>query len=229
MKTRVMLVFVGVGLLVVGILLWQFSRAGRGLNTNRPVETAEAATTGIVGGGSATFGVSGQNSGVVTGTVIDAPAIDPEFQTWIKTEAKSVDRPTIDSDKKKTELAKIIATLTPNKAKQLLQTARNVSSTAGERILSTYLLVEAGSLALGEIKELITSPVVDHGPAKAHSEAEMMRVQERSLRIMAIDGLASRAKQDPNSRDTLARSIPGIQDSYIRDYAQKRLAEVSNR
>lgn len=153
---------------------------------------------------------------------------DPQFRQWIVSEAKNLDAPRVNAERKRAEIKGVIDRLTPAQSRQLLVTARDPSSPASEKILSTYLLVEGGSLSRGELTALIASPVPDHGPHQAHSAAEAVGVREKSLRIMAIDGLFSRAQNDPSAREALAKVIDDIQDPYIKEYARNRYARFKN-
>lgn len=152
--------------------------------------------------------------------------VDSEFQNWLSREAKELDRTNIDGDTKQAELRKVVAKITPVQARQLSLTARNPRAPAAEKILSTFLLVEAGSKAHQDLVELITSPLAEKGPFLPHSEEESKGVREKSLRIMGIDGLFSQAQTDPRARDLLARSIPSIDDPTIRAYAEDKLRQL---
>ncbi len=162
------------------------------------------------------------------GTVQDEQKlVDPEFQAWIVNEAKSIDAVNVDSAKKERELQAKIASLTPRQADLLLQIARNPQAPAREKILSTYMLIGAGELAQRQLAELAATPLEDFGPREPHSEAEMKGVRDKSLRIMAIDGLFARAKIDPKARTELARAIARISDPFLKKYAEDKLRQLN--
>lgn len=152
---------------------------------------------------------------------------DPQFQEWIAGEAKTMDHPNVDGAKKEVEIRKVIKKLTPAQSQQLLQTATNPLAPAGEKILSTYILVEGGLNTRRELKEFISAPLKEQGPHEPHSEGEIKGVREKSLRIMAIDGLFSQAKTDPKAREALAQAIDASDDPYIKAYAQEKLDQLS--
>lgn len=152
------------------------------------------------------------------------PPADPAFQQWIANEAKSVDLPNVDGQRKEAEIRKILKSITPSQSKQLLHTARNPVAPAGEKILSTYLLVQGGQGTRGELADFLKDDSTPHG--EPHTVDEVNGVRDRSLRIMAIDGLVAQAKTDSSARDLLAREIPSIQDAYVRAYAQRKLDEL---
>ncbi len=168
---------------------------------------------------------------LVTQPVADVPPpvekADIEFQTWVRQEAKQLDSISVDSDAKLSELRARVARLTPSQSKLLLDTARSKAASAGEKILSTYLLIEAVPGSRGELQDFIGGPLQESGAHEAHSEAEMNGIREKSLRIMAIDGWAAKSKSNLAERKALARAIPNIQDSNVRSYAEEKLKEVS--
>lgn len=152
---------------------------------------------------------------------------DPVFRLWIKEEAKNLDSPKVNAEQKRQEIQKVVANLSPTQSRLLLATAKNPRAPAGEKILSTYLLVEGGHLSREELKEFIASPMAEQGHHEPHTEAELIGVREKSLRIMAIDGLFSRAQRDTNAREALAKVISDIQDPYVKAYAKEKLEQLS--
>lgn len=164
----------------------------------------------------------------ITGSPVakESTPADPEFQKWLSSEAKQLDQVNPDGEAKQRELKKAVSKMTPTQSRQLLQTARNPRSPAAEKILSTFLLVESGARGHEQLAELIASPLADSGPHAPHSEEEMKGVRDKSLRIMGIDGLFAQAQHDPRARETLARAIPGIDDAFIRKYAEDKLRQL---
>jgi hypothetical protein len=227
MRAKIIILVMIAGILAVGVLL--FTMSGRpGMTGLKPRALPQGNVTPtpsgdqIIGGGVVTAG----NTSVAQVQLPAPPSADPEFQKFIAKESKDVDATHIDSEKKRMELAQVIAHLTPVQARQLLQTAQNPGSTAGERILSAYLMIEAGPRAEAELRQLVTSPIPHPEPHETHSEDELRSMQERSVRAMAVDGLIARAEKQPATREALAKTILDIPDPYIKSYAQKRLAEI---
>ncbi len=177
-------------------------------------------------GGTSPLEASTAATGAPAGADQSAAPADPDFQKWLSSEARSLDLPSVDADAKRRELRKIVAKISPLQSRQLLLTAKSPKAPAGEKILSTYLLVESGTRGHSELSELIAAPLVDKGPHPAHSEEEMRGVRDKSLRIMAIDGLFAQAQKDPRAKETLARTIPGIDDPFIRSYAEDKLRQL---
>lgn len=152
---------------------------------------------------------------------------DPTFREWIRAEAKKLNSTNLDGEKEEQRLSEFLAHIDRQKSRLLLQVAQSGSS-AGERILSTYLLVKGGPRTRSELQQLITSPLPDRGPVEPHTLEETLGIREKSLRIMAVDGLVSQAAKDPNARNVLAKAVEDIQDPYIKDYARRRLAELNH-
>jgi hypothetical protein len=143
---------------------------------------------------------------------------DPQFQLWLHNQAQRIDNPRSNPAAVQAEMNAKVNALTQIQTRQLLQIARSHRAPAAEKILSTYMLVEAGPRALQELRELITTPMSSgqHGPE------ELDNVREKTLKIMAIDGLASHAQNDPRAREALERSIAEAQDPSVKKYAQEQ-------
>ncbi len=149
---------------------------------------------------------------------------DPEFQKWIAEEAKSLNYTNVDSERKQAQIKKVLKEITPSQSRQLLNTARDPQAPSGEKILSTYMMVEGGLNTRAELMDFVKD---DTGPVgEPHSQEEIDGVRDKSLRIMAIDGLFAQAQKDPGARAALAREIPSIQDPYVKAYAQRKLEEL---
>lgn len=156
------------------------------------------------------------------------PPADPVFAKWIEREGDEVNRPKVDSTSKAIEMQRVVADLNAKQQRQLLQTLLDTAANAGSRILSIYLLSEAGSRADGEIAAFLQAPVPNFGPSEPHSEAELRNQQERAMRLMAIDAMAARALKDPSAVTTFEKTVPTISDPFVRGYAQKKLKEVQS-
>lgn len=152
------------------------------------------------------------------------PPTDAGLKTWLKSEAQQMDMPRVDSERKEREMNLIATRLSAPQRRELLRVARHPKSPAGEKVLAAYLLVQAGAQGMQELKELIVSPVSEAG--ETHSVAEMNSMRDKTLRIMALDGLSSRAQNDAQARATLAKTIEEIQDPYVKSYAEKQLTEI---
>lgn len=167
---------------------------------------------------------------VIATPVAERPEVIPssdspktEFGRWLRDEARQLDEPSAAG--KESEMAAVAAKLTPVETRELLRTAKSTHAPAAEKILSTYLLVQAGPRAIAELQELIATPISEGGPA--HSDSELNRARDKTLRIMALDGLSTRAQSDPMARAALARSVDAIEDPFVKKYARERLERLS--
>lgn len=158
---------------------------------------------------------------------ISVPA-DPEFQDWIEDEAKSLDSLRVDGEQKQAQITELVAKLTPSQSRQLKQTVMHPQSRSREKILSVYLLVEGGPKTWADLKDVIAAPLTQKG-GEVHSEEEHAGVREKSLRIMAIDGLFAQAQADAQARATLGRAIVDSADPYIKAYAQDKYDQLPQR
>lgn len=145
------------------------------------------------------------------------------LRAWLAQESRVLDNPNLNSEEKQKEIARVAEQLNSEQASLLLTTALSDKAPAGQKILATYLLVQGGEKSESELRQLIAAPLKDHGPAEAHSHAEAAGIRDKSLRIMAIDGLFSRAQKDSKARASLAETVSVIQDPYIKSYAEKQL------
>lgn len=149
-----------------------------------------------------------------------------DFREWMEKEAANLDRLDIEAEEKRAVLRRRMAEISPAQASELLQTIKNPKSAAREKILSTYLLVEGGARTEAELTELIIGPLQENPVYAPHSEDEVKGIREKSLRIMAIDGLFSRAQTDPSAKAALARAASQAADPSIRSYASDKLRQL---
>lgn len=225
MKKRGGMFAVGVLVLAAALAIWlqQKESSTRFDSTYSSPESATAKDPGSV---SAAARNPSQSGAAAVMGVPETIRSEKEFQKWLSDEAREMDKAHIDGEAKQRELKKAVAKMTPTQTRQLMLTARNPKAPAGEKILSTYLLVESGVMGRAQLAELIQAPLADKGPHPPHSEGEMKGIRDKSLRIMGIDGLVAQAKQDPAAREALARAIPGIEDPFVRSYAEDKLRQL---
>lgn len=209
---------------VTGVAIWLRQRE---LAPQPVIETGSATVDPASGQETPAADAESQRGpGAATAPAKADSAADPEFQQWVKNEAKQLDSLNVDSAEKQMEIRKVVAKMTAPQSRQLLQTIKNPSSPAGEKILSTYLLVEGGSKTHGELADLIAAPLAETQDYEAHSVEEMKGIREKSLRIMAIDGLFSQAQREPGARTALAKAAREAADPTIRAYAEDKLRQL---
>lgn len=154
------------------------------------------------------------------------PVADARFQAWIAEEAKSLDNPSADSEHIRQEIRRAMASLSKSQSQQLLHTARDPEAPANEKILATFLMVEGGLSSRHELMDFISDPAISGG--EPHSMDEINSVRDKSLRIMALDGLFTQAATDPSARAALGEKIAAIQDPYVKAYAERRFEELTH-
>ena len=220
-------IIVVVALLVVATALAIWMRQ-REFNPTRLIEAGTAMVTGVTA--KSADDIDAIDQPTPNPSLAEAPSpkttADPEFQKWISDEAKELDNLNVDGAAKKRQIRAVVSKMTSQQSKQLLQTVKNPRSPAAEKILSTFLLVEGGTRTQKELSDLISSPLLEDPNYKPHTEEEMKGIREKSLRIMAIDGLFSQAQHEPSAREALARAARETQDPSIRAYAEDKLRQL---
>ncbi|MGE0526117.1 MAG: hypothetical protein AB7G93_05375 [Bdellovibrionales bacterium] len=163
-----------------------------------------------------------ENKRTPAGAFPAAASPDPQFRSWIRQEAQTLNQTHLDGEHKRQEIARVVSNLTRAQARELLNAARS-STSASEKILSTFLLVQGGTKTLPELREFISAPLESATSHQPHSSDEVKGVREKSLRIMAVDGLFSEARTNPRAREALAKVARETQDPFIRSYAEDKL------
>lgn len=154
-------------------------------------------------------------------------SIDEDLKSWISNESKNLDLK--DKSPKETEkrLQLFAGQLRQSQLDQLGATVLNNSAAANERILSTYLLtLNDTDIASENLKKISLEKLNVQGDIKPHSADEVRRAQELSMKYMAIDELAKRAKKnlpDYNRLVSIAHSAPVRE---VRDYAERKLKNI---
>lgn len=135
---------------------------------------------------------------------LQIPTTGEAFARWIQEQAAKMESETQGPG----EVIAFSSQLSPGHRRQLLQTALRPNHSAAEKVLSAYMLVQAGERAHQELKELVSSPAQTEG--------------EQNLRIMALDGLYSQGIRNAKLQADLAKMIEGIEDPQVKGYARTR-------
>ncbi len=149
-----------------------------------------------------------------------------QFAAWLKTEASSLDRSDRRNADKDTLLRQQALQFTPENINYLRATATNKLAPANEKIVAAYLLTLASSNSQQALQEIAQTPFSLSNPQPAHSIGETTLMQEKAIRVVAIDELFIRHENDAISRQELATALQKIPDPSLRQYALKRLAEL---
>lgn len=167
------------------------------------------------------------NSNQISSAETSIAAKTPEqFASWLKNEASSVDHSDPRNSEKEVVLRQQVLQFTPENIRYLRFTATNAKAPANEKIVATYLLTIGSSNSLQALEEIAQSPFSLISPQPAHSIGEATLMQEKAIRVVAIDELFIRLENDAITRQEFEGVIQKIPDPSLRQYAIKRLAEL---
>lgn len=162
----------------------------------------------------------------------DPSAATPEqFKTWFSSEVSLMDQFNVSEDVIQQRYLQVTNKMTPAQFAQLSVVARTKSTNVNDRILAAYLLGYSGYANVGDLTALALSPIKLEGKPEAHSMAETQQVQERALRVLAINRLADLARgEDATASKKALAQLQLISrssaDPSIKNYAQNKLKEI---
>lgn len=179
--------------------------------------------------------LTGQNS--AADSFNPKSATDQQFKTWLNEEVREMSDFNVNEEALQQRYLKLTAQMTAAQFQQLSKLAQSSSKNVSEKILAAYLLSFSGYDSLKDLSALAQSSyqldgVPKGGQPKPHSLAETQQVQERALRILAINRLVALAQGDQadlaqKAYQELKSMIRGMKDSYLKDYAQNKFKEIS--
>lgn len=150
-----------------------------------------------------------------------------KMQAWMAVEAPLLNEANVDTKQKDIELKKIVENLTSEQKKMVLSTALDSNQSANNRILSAYMLVlDQSQLSEDNLGQMAKKALPDFGPINPHSEAELRRGQELSVRYMAIDELAKRAASNTEALAELKKQAEQSESEEVRKYARRLLGQL---
>lgn len=156
----------------------------------------------------------------------NSPKNIEQFTAWLKTESTFLDRNSADAFQREPILKEQAALFTSENIRFLRATATDSSVTANERILSAYLLTIGTDNSVLALQEIAQTPYSLPNPQPAHSIGETTLMQEKSIRVMAIDELFNRFETGFLTQQQLNNFIQKIPDAALKQYALKRLSEL---
>jgi len=184
-------------------------------------------------GAAQTYAVSASAAAQPAVAVFDPSAATPaQFKEWYASEVKLMNQYNVSEDVVQQRYLQITRKMTPAQFKQLSIVARTKSPNINDRVLAAYLLGYSGYANVGDLSALATSPIKLEGKPEAHSMAETQQVQERALRVLAINRLADLTHgEDAAAAKTalaeLTKLSRTIKDPSLKIYAQNKLKEIS--
>lgn len=157
---------------------------------------------------------------------VSSPEPSAPLVAFLEREAASFNAPKVDSEAAERRVQEQAALLTESDLEFLAQKAQGVSSRASDRILSAYLLVAAKQRGWKALRDLAVAPLQGNPNPAPHTVDETLSMQEKAIRIMAIDGLFEQAMKDRAAREEFLRLVSELRDPTLAAYAQKRVREL---
>lgn len=194
-----------------------------------------AKITGKPGGfaGAAQAHAASATAALQTAPVIDASKATPEqFKAWFDAEVNLMNRYNVNEEQMQQRYLELTSKMTPAQFGLLSVVARTKSPNVNTRVLAAYLLGFSGYANVGDLTALVLSPIKLDGKPEAHSLAETQQVQERALRVLAINRLADLARGDnaAAAKKALAQLTlitKTLKDPNLKNYAENKLKEIS--
>ncbi|MES2802140.1 MAG: hypothetical protein V4654_06580 [Bdellovibrionota bacterium] len=169
---------------------------------------------------------------VAAQTFEPAQATPAQFKEWFDSEVSLMNQYNVSEDVVNQRYLQLTGKMTPAQFKQLAVVARTKSPNVNDRILAAYLLGFSGYANLEDLTALALSPIKLEGKPEAHSLAETQEVQERALRILAINRLADLARGENTAAANralaeLTKLSRSVKDLTVKSYAENKLKEIS--
>lgn len=158
----------------------------------------------------------------------ESPEAVKKFKSWFETVSADIEASGSSNFFGLDEIKQRASQLTLDQQEWLVQLAVDTQAAAKRKIMAVFLLSEGGLHTTASLAEFVEAPLQAKGIGEPHSPDETRNMQEKSLRVMAIDSLAEKAKTDRDSYDLLVSSIGRIEDPYLKSYAERKLAEIAN-
>ena len=204
----------------------------------KATEVAQAVGAKITGNPGGFAGAAQAHAASATAALQTAPTIDlatatPEqFKTWFNSEVALMNQYNVDEEQMQQRYLQLTAKMSPAQFKQLSMVARTKTPNVNERVLAAYFLGFSGYANMGDLVGFVEAPIVLDGKPEAHSLAETQQVQERALRVLAINRLADLAhgdnpEQAKKAVSELKKLATTLKDPSLKNYAGNKLKEIS--
>lgn len=148
-----------------------------------------------------------------------------QFRQWQAEEAKVLDRANVDEVAHFQAIQNRIKTFTKIEWDEIVNSVLDIDRPANQRVLSAYMLGVGGFDNLQAVERVLDEKLPE-GPNRPHSEEESRSLREKSLKMMIIDELIEQVKTDPSKQGQLLAAIRRIDDPYLRNLANRRVAEA---
>ena len=149
-----------------------------------------------------------------------------QFADWLKSEAQLLDKNDPNNSDKDAVLKAKAAQFTESNIQYLRKTATDTAVAASERIMAVYFLTLSNNNTLSALIDVASSPFSLPNPQPAHSLGESTLMQEKAIRVVAIDELFNRYENNAITRVQLESGIDRISEPGLKQYALRRLKEL---
>lgn len=152
----------------------------------------------------------------------DSNEVSKEFKSWIETHTKMLESNNLDSEVIQKELNLKSSQLSLLEKNYLLKNLLLQNSHANFKIFSTFLLSLSPLHNSNTLIDFINSASIIDAPP-IHSPEEVLSMQEKTLKNMAISSLIEFAKKNPEQKEKIIAIINNINNSELREKALKQL------
>lgn len=146
--------------------------------------------------------------------------VNPVFVHFLRTESMEVEAK-VNPEESQQHMEEQMAQMGEAELIYAKERALSEVSSAKEKILSVYLLAGAKQ-STKVLQDFISAPLKGASEPEPHTIEETKSMQEKTLRVMAIDALAERAVKDSEAREALLRLAESVQDAGLRDYILRK-------
>jgi hypothetical protein len=144
------------------------------------------------------------------------------FVDFLRIEAKSLDTVGIDAEAAERRAQSAASSMGPKEFQFARDVALSAASASGERIMAIFLLTSAGEAGWPALRNILSAPL-SRDRVEPHTEAEHKSVQEKALRLMAVDALAEEAVTSERARAELRAWASATPDASLARTIQKKL------
>lgn len=155
-------------------------------------------------------------------------AEEKELAAWLSVEATRLDRMKIKDEKSLQQMLDLQAkSLTAGQTRWLGKQAVNAQTPINERMLSVHLAGLAQSeFAFEALRDIATAPLTGDGQFDPHSESEVTHMQDKTIRIAALEQMADRVREDRTQLGQFQKTVAAIADKRVQQHGLRLLKEL---
>tara|TARA_Y100001958_G_C21247539_1_gene578987 strand:- start:1394 stop:2263 length:870 start_codon:yes stop_codon:yes gene_type:complete len=152
------------------------------------------------------------------------PPSNKELEDWLQKESKDLTRMPDFNEK---EFQEKVEGLTPENLETLKKISLSEKREANLRVLSLYMLGQNSGAGV-YLEDFLKQPIPLSPQAAPHSVDEMKNQREKALRVMALERKIAAAPSKKAAKNELQGLLGQINDPWLRDFIQRRLAELAS-